>query len=124
MGADFNIKPVGSPVAAPFIRPAPEAARDAVQTELPATKSVTAPGGSSDAGLAASYNPQVDSDRISRQVLVDRAAAEIVYVSVDKNTSQVIDQYPEASKLRARAYFRAQDNAKLENKALATDRRV
>ena len=124
MGADFNIKPVGAPVAAPFIRPAPDAARYAVPTELPPSRSVTASSRSSDSGRAASYNSLAESDRISRQIVVDRAAAEIVYVSVDKNTSQVIDQYPEASKLRARAYIRAQDNAKLDNKVLATDRRI
>ena len=44
MGADFSIKPVGASVATPFIQPAPEAARNAVQTQLPASQSVTAAG--------------------------------------------------------------------------------
>jgi len=38
MGADFNVKPVGAPVAAPIVRPAPEAAREAVPTQLRPTE--------------------------------------------------------------------------------------
>jgi hypothetical protein len=124
MAGDFSIKPVGAPVAAPFITPLPDAARDAVRTELPPGKSVTPSGQSGDTSLAASYDSKADSDRIAHQVIVDRAASEIVYVSIDKTTNQVVNQYPEASKLRARAYFREQDQAKIDSKALATDRRA
>ena len=74
--------------------------------------------------ISASNYQQVDSDRISREVLVDRDAAEVVYVSVDKKTNQVINQFPEESRLRARAYLRAQDTAKLEVRKIETDRRA
>jgi hypothetical protein len=121
MSADFSIKPVGASVATPLVRPAPEAARTAVHTELPADKSVTASSNSAAATPAATYDAGALTE-ISHQVIIDRAAAQIVYVTIDKTTSQVVDQYPEESKLRARAYLRAQDDAKFENKLLATDR--
>ncbi|MBB5047540.1 hypothetical protein HNR60_002297 [Rhodopseudomonas rhenobacensis] len=122
MGADFNIKPVGSPVAAQFIRPAPEAARTAVATELPTEKSVAASDKSSATTSSASYDLMAATDQVAHQVIVDRAAAQVVYVTVDTTTNLVVNQYPEASRLRARAYIRAQDNAKLDQKTLPTDR--
>ena len=122
MGADFNVRPVGAPVAAPIIRPAPEAVREAVPTQLPPDKSVGASGALLRPSISAANYQQVDGDRISR-VIVDRDAAEIVYVSVDKKTNQVINQFPEESRLRARAYLRAMDSAMLERR-METDRRA
>jgi hypothetical protein len=124
MGADFNIKPVGTPVAMPFVRPAPETTQAAVSTDLPPDKAVTASGNSSATTTAATYQSKLASDQIARTVMVDREAAQVVFLTVDKTTNLVVNQYPEESKLRARAYMRALDNAKLENKALATDRSV
>ena len=121
MGTDFNIRPAGAPAAAPLIRPAPEAVRDAVQTDLPPPKIV----GASDALLrpriSESNSQQVDSDRIARGVLVDKDAAAIVFVSVDEKTNRIINQFPEESRLRARAYLRAMDSAMLERR-METDR--
>ncbi|MBC7580242.1 hypothetical protein [Tardiphaga sp.] len=124
MATDFSIKPVGAPVATPILRPVPDAVRAAVPTQLPPDKSVTAAEPLLRANISASNYQQVDSDRISREVLVDRDAAEVVYVSVDKKTNQVINQFPEESRLRARAYLRAQDTAKLEVRKIETDRRA
>jgi hypothetical protein len=124
MGADFNIKPVGAPVGMPFIRPAPEATQSAVSTELPPDRAVTATGSSSAATTTASYQSRLASDQIARAVMVDREAAQVVFLTIDKTTNLVVNQYPEESKLRARAYLRALDNAKLDSKALATDRSV
>jgi hypothetical protein len=121
MGADFSIKPVGAPVATPFIQPAPQAARDAVPTLLPASKSVTAAGASLPANLTPGYIPL---DDVSHDVVIDRAAGTVVYQEVDTATKQVVSQYPDQSRLRARAYFRALDQAKLANKSLATDRKI
>ena len=42
MSTDFNIKPVGAPVATPIVQHVSEAARHAVATELPASQSVAA----------------------------------------------------------------------------------
>jgi uncharacterized FlaG/YvyC family protein len=46
--------------------------------------------------------------------VIDRAAAEIVYRVVDNRTSLVVRQFPDEARLRARAYLRAQDEAKRE----------
>src|SRR4051812_34022553 len=100
MGADFNIKPVGAPVAAPVIRPAPEAVREAVPTQLPPDKTVSAAAPAQRANISAANYQQLDSDRISKGVIIDRASAQIVYVSVDKKTNQIINQYPEETRLR------------------------
>jgi hypothetical protein len=121
MGADFSIKPVGASVATPFIQPAPEAARDAVPTQLPASQSVTAAGSAVNANLTPGYIPL---DDVAHNVVVDSAAATIVYQVVNTATNQVVSQYPDESRLRARAYFRALDSAKLANASLATDRRI
>ena len=42
MSTDFNIKPVGAPVAAPIVQHVSEAAQHAVATVLPASQSVAA----------------------------------------------------------------------------------
>ena len=122
MSTDYVIKPVGAPVAAPIIRLAPDAVRDAVPTQLPAEKTVTAAPGLSHVNISPANYQQVDGDRISKGVIIDRDAAKIVYVSVDKKTHQIINQYPEETRLRMRAYLRAMDTAKLDAKVY--DRRI
>ena len=121
MGTDFSIKPAGAPVAAPLVRPAPEAVRTAVPTELPPDKTV----GASEAVLRPSISPNnypsSNSDRISQGVIIDKDAAAIVFVSIDKTTNQVINQYPEQSRLRARAYLRELDSKQLDRR-IETDR--
>ena len=117
MGTDFSIKPVGAPVATPFIQPAPEAARQAVPTQLPASQSVTASAAAANANLTPGYIPL---DDVAHDVIIDRAAGTVVYQEVDTATNQVVSQYPDESRLRARAYFRALDAAKLASKSLAT----
>lgn len=124
MGTDFNIKPVGAPVATLLVRPGPDATRSAVPTDLPPDKSVNASDNSSATSPSATYRSQQASDQVAHQVIVDREAAQIVYVTVDQTTNAVVSQFPEESKLRARAYLRSLDEAKLTKKALATDRSV
>ena len=74
MSADFSIKPVGASVIATYAEPASDAAKTAVPTQLPPDKAVTA----TDASVQARINPQAETDRLSKQVVIDRAAAEIV----------------------------------------------
>src|ERR1700674_3937308 len=107
MSIDISIRPVGAPVVAPVVRPQPDAALNAVRTELPAPKTPTPP----DASAALSSNPQPSDDR-SRDILIDRAAGEIVYRVIDNRTSQVIIQYPDEVRLRVRAYLRSLDAAR------------
>ncbi len=116
MSTDYVVKPVGAPVAAPIIRLAPEAVRDAVRTQLPADKTVTAAPGLSHVNISPANYQQMDSDRISKGVIIDRDASQIVFVSVDNKTNQVVNQYPEETRLRTRAYLRAMDTAKLDAK--------
>lgn len=122
MGTDFNIKPVGAPVATPVIRSAPEAVREAVPTQLPPDKAVSATPRLLQPNISAANYQQIDSERISKEVIIDKGAGEIVFVSVDKKSNQVIDQYPEESRLRSLAYLRAMDTLKQDAKVL--DRRM
>ena len=117
MGADFSIKPVGAPVPTPITDTAPAAAKTAVQTQLPADKAVTAP----DATLLSRNNADSENQRLSRQIVIDRAAAQIVYQTVDSRTSVVVSQFPDEGRLRARAYLRAQDEAKRDHANKNTD---
>jgi uncharacterized FlaG/YvyC family protein len=117
MGTDLSIKPVGGSVTATLVEPTPVGAKTAVQTDLPAHKTVTA----ADAAAEVHNNLQADSDRLSRQVIIDRAAAEVVYRVVDNRTSLVVRQYPDEARLRARAYLRAQDIARQDRPVKQTD---
>ncbi|KQW22365.1 hypothetical protein ASC80_02940 [Afipia sp. Root123D2] len=118
MGTDFNIRPIGGSVVTAIAWPAPNAARTAVPTELPRDKAVSA----ADTSLPARNNPQANADQQSKQIVIDRAAAEIVYRVVDNRTSMVVRQFPDEARLRARAYLRAQDIAKQEASSRNTDR--
>jgi len=113
MSTDFNIKPVGAPVAAPIVQHVSEAAQHAVATELPASQSVAAV----DAGARASTDSaavriSISNASVSNQVVIDRDARAVVYQVIDTKTSQVVKQFPEEAVLRRRAYFHALDLTK------------
>jgi uncharacterized FlaG/YvyC family protein len=76
---------------------------------LPPPKTATA------ASAAARNNLQPETSNLSDQIVIDRAAAAIVYRVVDNRTSLVVRQFPDEARLRARAYLRAQDAAKREH---------
>jgi hypothetical protein len=121
VSTDFSIKPVGAPVATPIVHPATEAVHNAVTTELPATQSVTA----ADASVRARNDFDAVGASVSRQVVVDRAAAAIVYQVVDTRTSLVVDQFPDQAVLRRRAYFHTLDLTKsAPTRLLVTDRKA
>ena len=121
MSTDFSIKPVGAPVATPIVHPVSEAVHNAVTTELPATQSVTA----ADASARARSESDAVNVSISHQVVLDRAAASIVYQVVDTVTSVVVQQFPDEAVLRRRAYFHTLDLTKgMPTRALATDRKA
>jgi hypothetical protein len=86
---------------------------DAVATELPPRQSVTA--------VAASMSPRIVADsqdpQLSRKLILDPAAASIVYRVVDDRTDEVVSQYPDDSTLRRRAYYRALDTLKIEQRS-------
>jgi len=115
MSTDFSIKPVGAPVATPAAQPVSAAANNAVATELPPGQSVIVADPSAD--------PLPASDYVSHQVVLDRAAASIVYQVIDSRTDTVVEQFPDEAVLRRRAYFHTLDLTKgLPTRPLATDR--
>ena len=121
MSMDFNVKPVGAPVAAPVAPPVNEAAHHAVATELPAPKSVTV----ADASARPRAGSGFVTPSLSHQVVIDQAAASIVYQVVDDKTSLVVKQFPEEAILRRRAYFHSLDQSKgVPTRMLATDRKI
>ena len=113
MSTDFNIKPVGAPVAAPIVQHVSEAVQRAVATELPASQSVAAAESSTRAGTdSAAVRVSISNASVSNQVVIDRDARAVVYQVIDTKTSQVVKQFPEEAVLRRRAYFHALDLTK------------
>jgi hypothetical protein len=121
MSTDFGIKPVREPAAAPVVQPQGAAANKAVATELPASQSVTV----IDAGASVRNDAPAANDHVSHQVVIDRAAASIVYQVVDNRTNIVVQQFPDEAVLRRRAYFRTLDLTRAEpGHRLVTDRKA
>ena len=87
---------------------------------VPASQSVTA----ADPGAGVRSDPQPSTD-LSHQAYLDRAAGSIVYQVINGNTGQVVNQFPDESTLRRRAYYRTLDLTKTQPTGLlATDRRA
>jgi hypothetical protein len=121
VSTDFSIRPVGAPVATPIAPSVSAAAHSAVATELPASQSVTVV----DASARARSESDAVRASVSHQVIVDQAAASIVYQVVDTRTDTVVTQFPDEAVLRRRAYFRALDLTKdVPARVIATDRRA
>ena len=125
MSTDFNIKPVGAPVAAPVVQHVSEAAHHAVATQLPPSQSVSA----ADAGTRANIDSDavrvsISNASVSNQVVIDRDTRAVVYQVVDIRTSQVVKQFPEEAVLRRRAYFHALDLTKDAPQRLRTTDRT
>jgi uncharacterized FlaG/YvyC family protein len=119
MSTDFGIRPVGVPVTATTVQPASQAVNEAVATQLPAGQSVTA----ADAGAALRNDAESVGDYISHQTYYDRASSTMVFTVIDRQTDQVVDQYPDEAVLRRRAYFQALDISKdAQSRVLPTDR--
>ncbi|MCK1511997.1 flagellar protein FlaG [Bradyrhizobium sp. 190] len=129
MSTDFNIKPVGAPVAAPIVQHVSEAAQHAVATELPASQSVAAVDSSARASTdSAAVRVSISNASVSNQsnqVVIDRDARAVVYQVIDTRTSQVVKQFPEEAVLRRRAYFHTLDLTRDAPQRLrATDRQA
>ena len=124
MSTDFNIKPVGAPVAAPIVQHVSEAAQQAVATILPASQSVAAVDATARADSAA-VRISISNAAVANQVIIDRDARAVVYQVIDTKTSQVVKQFPEDAVLRRRAYFHALDLTKdAPQRLAATDRKA
>ena len=128
MSTDFNIKPVGAPVAAPIVQNVSAASQHAVATVLPASHSVAAVDSSARASTdsaAVRVSISSASASVSNQVVIDRDARAVVYQVIDTKTSQVVNQFHEEAVLRRRAYFHALDLSKdAPTRLRATDRQA
>jgi len=126
MSTDFNIKPVGAPVAAPIAQHVSETAQQAVATVLPASKSVAAVETSARASTdSAAVRVSISPAAVANQVVIDRDARAVVYQVIDTKTSQVVKQFPEEAVLRRRAYFHTLDLTKdAPQRLAATDRKA
>jgi uncharacterized FlaG/YvyC family protein len=125
MSTDFNIKPVGAPVAAPIVQHVSEAAQHAVATELPASQSVAAVDSARASTDSAPVRISISNASVSNQVVIDRDARAVVYQVIDTRTSQVVKQFPEEAVLRRRAYFHTLDLTRDAPQRLrATDRKA
>jgi hypothetical protein len=71
--------------------------------------------------LSIHNNSDTENQRQSRQIVIDRAAAQIVYQTVDSRSGVVINQFPDEARLRTRAYLRAQDEVKRDHANKNTD---
>jgi uncharacterized FlaG/YvyC family protein len=125
MSTDFNIKPVGAPVAAPIVQHVSEAAQHAVATELPASQSVAAVDSARASTDSAPVRVSISNASVSNQVVIDRDTRAVVYQVIDTRTSQVVKQFPEEAVLRRRAYFHTLDLTKdAPTRLRATDRKA
>jgi uncharacterized FlaG/YvyC family protein len=126
MSTDFNIKPVGAPVAAPIAQHVSETAQRAVATVLPASQSVAAGEPSARASTdSAAVQISISNAAVANQVFIDRDARAIVYQVIDTKTDQVVKQFPEEAVLRRRAYFHTLDLTKdAPQRLAATDRKA
>ena len=120
MSTDFSVRPVGVSAQTPIARPAPEAAREAVRTQLPPAQSVTA---SETPKSPRRESVMIDRERLSRSIEFDRDSAALIYRVVDQRTENVVAQFPDEAQRRQRAYFREIERAK-EATAQHTDRSV
>ena len=121
MSTDISIKPAGALATAIFVAPVSSAVREAVPTELAAPKAVTAVERAS----PVSTEPQKAPGTVSHQIMIDRAAAAIVYQTIDERTLEVVRQFPDEAMLRRRAYFRSLDLQKPDpGQPIPTDRKA
>jgi len=127
MSTDFNIKPVGAPVAAPIVHPMSEAAQNAVATELPGEPERRGVGMRARAPIPYSDAVHVSiSNAIRLEPGGDRSRRWIDRLSgrrqPDEPGGQAVSR---GSVLRRRAYFHALDLTKdAPTRLRATDRRA
>lgn len=126
MSSDFSIRPVGAPAPTPIVQPSSPTVSHAVATDLPPSQSVTA----ADPGAGVRNDSQTLAQNeaiISHQAYYDRSAAAMVFQVVNKQTDEVVEQYPDEAVLRRRAYFHSLDLQKDQHasdirRVVATDR--
>jgi hypothetical protein len=104
MRTDSSMRPAGAlaTAAVPTLNRA--TAADSVRTELPSHRTVTAT-----AAAAPKQAPTATARPVTHQVVIDSAAAAVVYQDIDERTNTVVRQFPAEALLRRRAYLRTLD---------------
>lgn len=115
MSLDISVRPgaQSAPVAAP--RPVAEAVQQAVPTQLPPPQAVAA---------AQTATETRNDPSLTRQIVYDRKAAQYVYQVLDESSESVVVQYPDEARMRARAYFRELEQAKMDQVVPLMDRKA
>lgn len=106
MDAGLPIRPAASPTQLGVARPESVPVREAARTDLPAAAAVTA----ADTGQAARNDAaarQAAQPLVDREIVVDDAAREVIFRTIDVRTGTVVRQVPDQALLRLRAYTRA-----------------
>jgi hypothetical protein len=88
------------------VRPEPPAVRQAVSTELGASKSVVASGTLT---ATAAYDPalvETAKPETARGVVVDPQTREVIFREISKRSGEVISQVPGDAMLKLMAYYR------------------
>lgn len=119
MSLDISVRSgaQSAPVAAS--RPLTEAVKQAVPAQLPPPQAVAAAQ-----TVLEPRNDQSLTRELARQIVYDRKAAQYVYQVLDESSESVVVQYPDEARMRARAYFRELEQAKMDQVVPLMDRKA
>jgi hypothetical protein len=106
MDAGLTSRPLASVAVTDYVRPAAAATAGTTTTDLAPEQAVTP---AQDTGQTRNDTPQPASTGSSaeydiRSVTIDPQTREVIYRVIDQRTNQVIDQVPDQTLLRNRAY--------------------
>lgn len=109
MDAGIAVRPTTGVAATDYARPNSAPVQQAVQTDLAASKTVTAAAPSENLryDALAGRNPAQ-----TRQYVIDPQTHEVIFRIMDTRTRQVVRQVPDEALLRMRAYAKALSEGK------------
>jgi Na+-transporting NADH:ubiquinone oxidoreductase subunit NqrC len=116
MNPGLTLRPIAGNVATETVRTVPVVVDAAVRTELAPAQTVTA---TADTSAARSHAGQANQANVSRELVVDAAAREVIFRVVDVSSGHVVRQVPDEAILRLRAYTRAVAKGESPSQALA-----
>lgn len=116
MNPGLTLRPIAGTVATETVRTVPVVVDAAVRTELAPAQTVTA---TADTSAARSHAGQANQANVSRELVVDAAAREVIFRVVDVSSGHVVRQVPDEAILRLRAYTRAIAKGESPSQALA-----
>lgn len=107
MALDVTVRPSAPSAPAAVARPVTDSAQQSVPTQLPEAQTVTA----IQRPAETRNEPDLTREPLARQIVYDRGAAQYVYQVLDKQHEEVVVQFPDEARVRARAYFREIEQA-------------